>query len=633
MRPDFSLRTLIALSAALAVFVASRPAVAQTTIAAGTDPVDIAIDTTRNKVYVANEGSDDVTVIDGSTNATRTVKVGKRPQHIAVNTKTNKVYVSTATDSTVVEIDGSTLATTTLPVGANGPITVNELTNRIYILRTGPTDEVTIVDGATHGYHSIAIDSYWPTAAALNAPANRLYVATYATGDVRAIDLTSTSDYPPTASIKVWNKPVAIALDASAGRGYALTESPEGPVNIFNLADNSVRWLNHPGHGRGARAVAVNTATHKIYGAFEGEVMALDGATDALAWIPASTGVAVAVNPNNNKVYVPAADGSMAIINGATNAVTRAGIPVGAKAIAVNPSTGRVYVVGQQVTMLEGGAAPPPPPPPPPPPAADLSVNVQGLWWAAPAGSESGWGINLAHQGDVIFATWFTYDIDGQGLWLVMSNGRKVAANKYTGELYRTTGPAFSAPSFDPAAVHKVQVGNATLEFSDAGHGRLAATVNGVAIDKQIVRQVFTSPVPTCTFGGSAGSLPNYTDLWWKSPAGSESGWGVNVVHQGDILFVTWFTYDAGGRGMWLVGSNVARTGNGTYSGKLYRTNGPAFNAAPWSPSQVQKAEVGTITLAFGDAANGLMTYAVSGVTQSKNITRQAFGTPATVCR
>ena len=24
--------------------------------------------------------------------------------------------------------------------------------------------------------------------------------------------------------------------------------------------------------------------------------------------------------------------------------------------------------------------------------------------------AESGWGINFAHQGDVVFATWFTYD-------------------------------------------------------------------------------------------------------------------------------------------------------------------------------------------------------------------------------
>ena len=39
--------------------------------------------------------------------------------------------------------------------------------------------------------------------------------------------------------------------------------------------------------------------------------------------------------------------------------------------------------------------------------------NYQGVWWNAPPGSESGWGINFAHQGDSLFATWFTYDVDG----------------------------------------------------------------------------------------------------------------------------------------------------------------------------------------------------------------------------
>ena len=37
------------------------------------------------------------------------------------------------------------------------------------------------------------------------------------------------------------------------------------------------------------------------------------------------------------------------------------------------------------------------------------------MWWAA-GGVESGWGINFAHQGDIIFATWFTYDFTGASL-------------------------------------------------------------------------------------------------------------------------------------------------------------------------------------------------------------------------
>src|SRR5213592_3642757 len=92
MRPD--LRTLLFLSLAMAVFASSRHASAQTTIAAGNTPVAIAINTVTNKIYVANEFSDNVTVIDGATNTTRTVAVCKRPQYIAVNTKTNKAFVN-----------------------------------------------------------------------------------------------------------------------------------------------------------------------------------------------------------------------------------------------------------------------------------------------------------------------------------------------------------------------------------------------------------------------------------------------------------------------------------------------------------------------------------------------------------
>ena len=63
-------------------------------------------------------------------------------------------------------------------------------------------------------------------------------------------------------------------------------------------------------------------------------------------------------------------------------------------------------------------------------------ANYEGLWWNAPANSEPGWGINLAHHGDTIFATWFTYDATGKGWWLVMTAPR-TAPNTYAGTLYR----------------------------------------------------------------------------------------------------------------------------------------------------------------------------------------------------
>jgi hypothetical protein len=277
---------------------------------------------------------------------------------------------------------------------------------------------------------------------------------------------------------------------------------------------------------------------------------------------------------------------------------------------------------GQSGTIAPGSLPPPPP-----------ALNFQALWWNAPANSESGWGVNIAHQGDILFATWFTYDTDGSGMWLVMSDGRLAGNNTYSGALYRTTGPAFSSATFNPSQVAATPVGSATFTFSDADNGSFLYTVNGITQTKPIVWQAYASPVPTCAADASGAGSTNFQDLWWRSPANSESGWGLNITHQGDILFATWFTYGADGRGMWLVMSDGRRTAGNTYSGALYRTRGPAFNASPWDPDQVIVTEAGSATLSFSDANNGTFAYTVDGVSQSKPITRQVFANPVTVCR
>src|SRR5512135_856698 len=127
----------------------------------------------------------------------------------------------------------------------------------------------------------------------------------------------------------------------------------------------------------------------------------------------------------------------------------------------IGPNSARNFAGNTGSVPLQG-------PPPPPPPS---SFNVEGLWWRSPAGSESGWGVNITHQGDILFATWFTYETDGSGLWLVMPDGVKTGTNAYSGALYRTTGPSFDSATFDPSRVVATQVGTASFAFTDANTG------------------------------------------------------------------------------------------------------------------------------------------------------------------
>ncbi len=252
--------------------------------------------------------------------------------------------------------------------------------------------------------------------------------------------------------------------------------------------------------------------------------------------------------------------------------------------------------------------------------------KYQALWWADPPLSENGWGVNVVHQGDILFATWFTYDADGP-MWLVMSNGAKAGPGRYAGVLYRTRGPAFDSVPFDPARVGREEVGSATFQFSDENHGTFSYVVGGTAQTKAITRQVYSNPVTRCTAGGPPNAA-NFQDLWWQ-PA--ESGWGVNLTHQGDILFGTWFTYRRDGKGDWLVMSNLSRSGSGQrYSGDIFRTSGAPFGA--YDQARLMVAPVGTASFDFTGASTATFTYTLDGVTQSKQIIRQEFSAP-TSCR
>jgi hypothetical protein len=267
---------------------------------------------------------------------------------------------------------------------------------------------------------------------------------------------------------------------------------------------------------------------------------------------------------------------------------------------------------------------------------AATSVSYEGLWLN---GNESGWGLNLTHQGSILFGTWFTYDSDGSGMWLVASNVAQTPTGSFSGALYRTVGPGFSATPFNSITfpANYTEVGTLTLSFTDANTGLMSYTVNGVAQSKVITRYVYAVGGTNCTLGGSAGVSTNYQDLWLRSPLGTEGGWGVNITHQGDILFATWFTYLPGSsqanKGMWLVMSNGNKTAPGVYSGALQTTTGPVFSAVPFNPDNVTRTTVGSATFAFTDANNGSFTYTVNGVTQSKPITRYIYASPTTVCQ
>lgn len=129
------------------------------------------------------------------------------------------------------------------------------------------------------------------------------------------------------------------------------------------------------------------------------------------------------------------------------------------------------------------------------------------------------------------------------------------------------------------------------------------------------------------TVNTSFNSPTNMSGLWWNA---SESGWGITVTQQGNIAFVTMFTYDSQGAAVWYVASNCAISTDNCH-GVLYRVSGGRAPTAPWAGAVVSPTAVGNFTLRMTDVNNATITYIVEGISSSKTVTRQVFNAPPPV--
>jgi len=109
------------------------------------------------------------------------------------------------------------------------------------------------------------------------------------------------------------------------------------------------------------------------------------------------------------------------------------------------------------------------------------------------------------------------------------------------------------------------------------------------------------------------------SDLWYIA---TESGWGMQLVQRGSVIFATLFVYGPAGGPIWYT-ATLDYASTGTWTGVLYTTTGPYFGTEPFDPTLVGYSPVGTMTWAAQTAESGTLTYSVSGTTVVKNMVRQ----------
>ncbi len=120
----------------------------------------------------------------------------------------------------------------------------------------------------------------------------------------------------------------------------------------------------------------------------------------------------------------------------------------------------------------------------------------------------------------------------------------------------------------------------------------------------------------------------DFTDMWWV-PA--ESGWGANVIQQGDTLFVTLFVYGTNGQPTWFVAPATAYQGTVSgaqrFIGPLYQVTGPYFGASTFDSTAVNVRQVGSLTFNAPQVSSATIDYNVDAVSVTKAVVRQTWRT------
>ncbi|HZP23895.1 MAG TPA: YncE family protein [Terriglobales bacterium] len=327
-----------------------------TTVSAGTYPVAVAVNAVTNKVYVANQNSSNVTVIDGATNNTATVLTGAGPMALAVNPVTNKIYVVCGGGVTV--IDGATNRTSSVSTGL-GPfaVAVNAVTNKIYVADYN-AHAVTVIDGVTNHTTNINVGTR-PYGVAVNSTTNTIFVADSGSGDVAAIDGVTNS----VTTITVGANPRAIAVDEITNQVYVANYGSGTVADI----DGSTYGVTNVVVGPNPVAIALDAVRNQIFvangGASSGTI--IDGAT--LTPMPIAAGaspLSVTVDTVTGKVYFTdyAYAGTLTMLDETTGAIGSIGIGEFPLTVAANVTTNTLYVarpIDGVVSVIAGASAAP----------------------------------------------------------------------------------------------------------------------------------------------------------------------------------------------------------------------------------------------------------------------------------
>jgi hypothetical protein len=235
--------------------------------------------------------------------------------------------------------------------------------------------------------------------------------------------------------------------------------------------------------------------------------------------------------------------------------------------------------------------------------------------WFNPENVGQGQLIDIEPEGKFLFLSWFTFTDTASANpneqhWFT-------AQGNYSGNtadlvIHETLGGRFN----DPQQVSTDPVGEATLSFTDCGHGQMDYTIDTWGLQGSFpLRRVIPGAENVCLERAGVTHEPldpnDGRDGAWFDEETPGQGFLIDAhpnAEGDDFIFVAWFTYGdemASGQ-RWL-------TAQGPLAGTigdlvLHETTGGSFD----DPKPSETVPVGSLTIDFTDCSHALLTYSLT---------------------
>ncbi|MEP7265220.1 MAG: beta-propeller fold lactonase family protein, partial [Bacteroidota bacterium] len=288
-----------------------------TSINVGTDPFGASVSPDGSRVYVANNGSANISVINTSTNAVvATVATGSGPVSTAVSPDGSRVYVANTTGTSFSIINAATNTFISNVTVGSSPyqILVNKTGTKVYVANSN-SNSVSVYDVAGSTVVATITVGTLPRCLAFSADGSLLYVTNRNTGSISIINTTTNA---VTSTITV-GSPIGIVLSGDGSNIYA-ANSAANTVSVISTATNTITNV-------------INVGTN-----------------------PAG----IAIGPDGNYIYVTNVNSnSVSVIDVLTNTVVSTVASVGSSPVAIGNSVSGTGCTGTPVTFTYTTTTPP----------------------------------------------------------------------------------------------------------------------------------------------------------------------------------------------------------------------------------------------------------------------------------